>query len=431
MDRVSAETVERRLLVAEETEPPARPDGAVRTRRARRMAIVIISGVLSLGAGELAMRALRPQLTLSVAKRLSPGFWRPSDILPAELLPGYARPTVNPETGTMAQLTINSRGLRGPEFATPKPAGVFRIVVLGDSFAFNTAMPDEQVYTRLLEDRLNRPLPAAGRRFEVINCGFADGYSPDSYIAFMQQKGAAFEPDLLLLQYFVRNDAVDLLETRVTAMRDGLPAAVRSDYRWVDADGSLRSRYTDVKYRLPVLRESHLFLGLYQLLRVEGVIRRVVPFVVPGYRGHNFEPNRAGISYAGVYQDPMPPVMEAAFERSMDLIARFDAWCRARGVRLLVLLVPTGVQVDRDAWVRKFGRRLPYEAQAERVTPQRRIVGRLASAGVEVFDPLARYRVGAALEPLYLGEDRDGHWTAAGNRLTAEVLFEELKGRLP
>ena len=394
--------------------------------RRQQFAITGLSVVLSLGAAELVVRAVRPQMTLSAAKRYSPGYWRPSDILPAELVAGYARPTINPETKAVVQLTINSRGLRSPEFATPKPSGTFRILVLGDSFAFNTSMSDEQVYTRILEDRLNQSSLVAQRRFEVINCGYADGYSADSYIAFMQQRGFGFEPDLVMMQYFVRNDVVDLLETRVTAWRNELPAATQSDYRWVDADGSLRSRYTDFKYRVPLLRESHFFIGLYNLFRVEGLARRLMSFVVPNYRGHNFEPNRVGISYQGIYQDPLPPIVEEAFERSMDLIARFNALCRARGVSLVVVIVPTGIQVNRTAWMEKFGQQLRYEEEADQVFPQRRIVARLAAAGMRVFDPLAEYRQAARLQPLYLGQDRDGHWTVAGNRVTAQILFRYL-----
>ena len=389
-----------------------------------RLGLCLLTSVLVLAAGELLMRRLRPQLTFSEAARLSPTFWQPSRSVPAELKPGHHEDAFSAETQMAIPITINSQGFRNPEFALSKPAGVFRILILGDSFAFNAAMPDAWVHARLLERLLNHATIRPAYRFEVINCGYADGYSPESYIAFMQARGFALAPDLVILQYFVRNDFVEPLETTVTEWKDGLPAAVQSTTRRVDARGTLRSRYTQFKYRLPILRESHLFLGLYQVGR--GVLSRLLP----RSRGHRFEPGAFRVEYVeymDVYRDPLPPTLMESLRRSIELIVRFETLSRRRGAPVVVFLIPTGLQVDSDAWTTVFGNRLPFPEPAGQAVPQRLLVHAFSAAGLTVWNPLEQYRRTAQHQRLYLGRDHDGHWTAAGNEVTAYLLFEGVR----
>ena len=51
--------------------------------------------------------------------------------------------------------TTNSHGLRDREYAVEKPAGVFRIAVLGSSIDMGWGVGTEETYVNLLEDWLN------------------------------------------------------------------------------------------------------------------------------------------------------------------------------------------------------------------------------------------------------------------------------------
>lgn len=86
---------------------------------------------------------------------------------------------------------INSMGLRGPEIVTPKPAGVFRILVLGDSVTLGYGVPDEVSYPRVLEKL------AQGGRVEVINAG-TSGHHTQDQLGFLEHYGLALEPDLVV-----------------------------------------------------------------------------------------------------------------------------------------------------------------------------------------------------------------------------------------
>jgi hypothetical protein len=88
----------------------------------------------------------------------------------------------------------NSFGIRGPEYAMPKPDGVFRIVVIGDSFTMGSGVREEEAYPALLETMLNDTKP--GRRYEVINLGLG-GLNLKGSVTRLEQIGLRYQPDMI------------------------------------------------------------------------------------------------------------------------------------------------------------------------------------------------------------------------------------------
>jgi hypothetical protein len=96
-------------------------------------------------------------------------------------------------------LNTNARGLRGRrDYAYDKPPGVFRIVVLGDSFTFGEEVGDEDAYPH----RLEALLPGV----EVLNLG-VHGYGHDQMFLYLKEEGIRYHPDLVLLG-FLSDDMV-------------------------------------------------------------------------------------------------------------------------------------------------------------------------------------------------------------------------------
>jgi lysophospholipase L1-like esterase len=57
---------------------------------------------------------------------------------------------------------INAQGFRDRERVRPKPSGMYRILVLGDSVTFGFGVQPEESFTRLLEAELKERVPEAG-----------------------------------------------------------------------------------------------------------------------------------------------------------------------------------------------------------------------------------------------------------------------------
>ncbi len=92
---------------------------------------------------------------------------------------------------------INAHGLRGPDFPLEKPAGVTRILVLGDSYAFGYMLPEEESFPAILQRMLDGRYGPG--RMQVINAG-TPGYGMPRELDFLQHRGLKLAPDLVVLE---------------------------------------------------------------------------------------------------------------------------------------------------------------------------------------------------------------------------------------
>jgi len=117
--------------------------------------------------------------------------------------------------------TLNSWGFRDVERQQSKPAGTFRVLVLGDSFTFGAGIKfKEDLYPALLEAKLN----SAGEgsiHFEVINTGIK-GLNTSQQHEYLREKGLALDPDIVVIGH-VLNDAEtpELKSELVRSLRTG------------------------------------------------------------------------------------------------------------------------------------------------------------------------------------------------------------------
>lgn len=137
-------------------------------------------------------------------------------------------------------LRTNSCGMRGPEISLVKPKDTFRIVLLGDSFAFGWGVEEEKIFARVMERVLNEK--HAGRlRFEVLNLG-VPGYSTFQEVARFKELGLDFDPDAVLV-YFVQNDFGFPFYVPDTQRTGGLLSAVSfAKLSWRRADPAIEKQ---------------------------------------------------------------------------------------------------------------------------------------------------------------------------------------------
>jgi GDSL-like Lipase/Acylhydrolase family len=204
------------------------------------------------------------------------------------------------------QLRSNAQGARGPALAVPKPADVFRIVVLGDSVVFGWGVDDEVTFVRRLEQEW-RPA-AGGKRLEVVNLGLPQ-YDTHQELASLRETGLALQPDVVLLVYVVN----DIQPTRavVAGHLSGTPVVDEFEASLPDdACSWLAGKLS------PVLPATSALIGTFTSL--DARVARALP------PGETYAPERYGRGKAG-------------WPRSQQALLAIRDLCRANALPFLLL----------------------------------------------------------------------------------------------
>ena len=95
-------------------------------------------------------------------------------------------------------MATNQLGFREREFQVPKPAGVYRVMVLGDSLTWGAGLAEAQRYTNRLEELLRET--HAGRQIEVLNFGVSGGPTVRERDLLAEHVDAV-DPDLVVVGF--------------------------------------------------------------------------------------------------------------------------------------------------------------------------------------------------------------------------------------
>ncbi len=175
--------------------------------------VVLVGLVVALAAAEIALRLLpRPERKAHVV----------SDPERHHRLRADWRGTVQG-----FPYRTNALGLRERDLVTPKPAGIGRVLMLGDSFIEGGGFAEADTVPRRVESALRTSCPGV----EVVNAGAAS-YSPILEYLLLQDVGAAVAPDLVVVNFDMTDVHDDLIRTALAELDgDGLPKRVGTDRR--------------------------------------------------------------------------------------------------------------------------------------------------------------------------------------------------------
>jgi len=258
----------------------------------------------------------------------------------------------------------NSRGVRGPEYASEPAPGVFRIVVLGDSYTMGQGVAEDETYAAVA----GRLLSQRGRPVEVINLGVS-GLAIRHSIRRLIKPGLGYHPDLVVYG-FTPNDILG----------PDYVAGSREDKQQLEA---LVHRFDD--------SPSRLLGAVWPRL----VLTRSALWPLPGTYEYTLEQN--------YFHNP--PALRQITD-GLDDLARLTRDASICG------LVFVHTRLD-DLWIHPFTRiyRLVAELARER--------------GLSAYVSFPYFR-GRDVHALRIS-DVDSHPNVAGHRLHAEALVEGLK----
>jgi hypothetical protein len=296
------------------------------------------------------------------------------------------------------RVCANSLGLRDVEHPVAKPAGAFRILVLGDSFMEAVQVSLEDSFAR----RLERLHAADGRAVEVINAGIS-GWGTDDQLAYLRLYGSRFRPDLVLVGMTLHNDVSDNLSSDWYEFRDGqllpqpVPLFSAFDYRRLQVQTFLAAH-------------SQIYQALFR-----------------AWRARDFSAGAKALDayVANLVSATQAPDVARGWAKTEALFDELTREASAAGARSAVFLIPLWIQVD-PARLEDFRARHPESGSLALRAPQERMIAWGARARVPVIDLQAAFAAEQARGvTLYL--ERDGHWTPAGHLLAADEVGRQLE----
>lgn len=166
------------------------------TQKTRTFALSLASGGLTILLAEILLRFLAPVSLTTIGRVSAPNAVRYG----WGYAPGEEVLLRDPDSGETFDVRMNTEGWRGPVHTRAKAPGIFRILVLGDSNTFGPVVPDEALYTVILE----KALRSQGWAVEVIAMGLG-GWSTDQELEALRSEGMRYSPDLVCIQ-FCTND---------------------------------------------------------------------------------------------------------------------------------------------------------------------------------------------------------------------------------
>ncbi|HSS21589.1 MAG TPA: SGNH/GDSL hydrolase family protein [Pyrinomonadaceae bacterium] len=387
--------------------------------------------------------AVIAEIALRVVGYSYPEFYRRDEVVGMSLIPG-AEGWYRKEGA--AYIHINSDGLRDLDHATAKPAGTFRIALLGDSYCEALQVPLEEAFWSVMAQKLDECQTLPGK-VEVINFGVS-GYGTAQELITLREKVWKYSPDLVLLAVTTNNDVTD--NSRALKKTDEVPYFVYQNSQLV-LDDSFRSSKS--------FRFGSSVLGSFgHWLRVHS---RLIEAVVQGHRGLKvlLASRRAKTSADSqtkpqnttaekqdlfarseelgadnlVYLEPNNAVWNDAWRVTEGLIVQMRTDVSQHSAKFLVVTLSNGPQVIPDPnWRQEFAKRLGVN---DLLYPDNRIKTLGVREGISVINLAPELQIFADANKTFLhgfGENiGNGHWNATGHRVAGELLAKKICESVP
>lgn len=381
-----------------------------------RISIVCIALVVSLLFGEMIIRILYSNLPAGNHHKL---FVEYDPVLGWKKIPNMTGKHMTREYSVVEK--INSKSIRGPEYAYKKNHDEYRILILGDSFAEGYTVEFDEVFSEVLKKILNNnhTQKADYRRtntkyYQTINTG-TGGYSTDQELLLFQSKGKKYSPDLTILM-FCENDIwynnqdkywrgykplFQLVNNKLRLTNVPLPRPKFDLEEWFYRTSRL---YEYANERLPSLRAF--------------IISKI-----NSYFGSKNKPIMPEEFF--VYRKEPTATVSMAWKITNALIAKLKEETAQSGNELVVFYIPPQQMIypaygDR---IKKLYR--ISDADWDIYQVRNKIQEICKNNGIPFIDPVASFMEaakGTESAPLYC--KLEDHWNSAGHKLVGKILAQ-------
>ena len=329
----------------------------------------------------------------------------------------------------------NKFGFYDEEFETPKPAGRYRIMALGDSFCYSMVAYPDSVLTiteKLIRKRF------LDRDVEILNFGIPASESTEYKNAFLLGS-KLFKPDMVLLHFYMGNDGPNHYEIATEGegkwlFHSYLFGSLKNVYR-VSRHVQVKNGKNDSRNALAIEKEKAQKINGLGGQKVDHTFdpytKNPERFTGPIFTEEAFT-EIAGREL-GRWYDAKGGSARKNFRKVLENIEAIRLSAEANGIEFVIVLYPSVLQTY-DEMRKKYIARIKKLDKYQGLDPAlinpelpNTILKEYSSKhNVTLFDltePI-RTAVSATGKALYML--RDTHWNVEGNQLAAEIEAEFL-----
>ena len=354
----------------------------------------------------------------------------PHPILGWKPKPGISYNNELPET--TVDVTYNTKGYRDVEHTFEKPDGVFRILVLGDSFMEAYSVELKESFSRQLEKLIRK----AGCVVEVINLGVG-GYGTLQEYLVLEEIGRKYSPDLVLLGFYVQNDVRNnSLELESILKGDKMKISSRPfidpaepalwEITQVDFEYA-RGSYVKAQVRLDSLRSR--LENRFALIRLTNMMTTQQNLKNQGTHLKRISKER-DLSLLGVNYCIEASEYTKAWKITEQILLKLKKNINMLDSRLVVFSVPALMEVNLDYMKKIRAKSVNPDALCFEEAPgYKRLSFILANLEIDFINLLPDFRRVSRNEDVELFWFSDKHWNHRGHALAAKLVLSDLVER--
>ncbi|MDJ0556252.1 MAG: SGNH/GDSL hydrolase family protein [Microcoleaceae cyanobacterium MO_207.B10] len=291
---------------------------------------------------------------------------------------------------------LNSQGFKDVEYSPKKDKDIYRIIGIGDSFAFGV-VPYKYNYLTVLEEQINQN---QSQKIELINMGIA-GIGPKDYLALLVNEGLAFNPDMVLLSFYIGNDFLD-------------------------------NSISEKNRRNLKENDSYVFSFFRSLIEIHSKYQGNIYHQDTEYKDD--QPTFSDEAYLKMLIEKSPifiakPAEPEHFQRlfndALGDLLKIKEICDYKNIKLVVILIPDELQMDKklQAQVAKDFNVSPDIFDFS--LPNKLLSQEFEKYNIHYIDVLDEFQAVATEKRLY--KPNNTHWNISGNQFAADLIENYLQ----
>tara|TARA_Y100000031_G_scaffold60740_1_gene68556 strand:+ start:270 stop:1517 length:1248 start_codon:yes stop_codon:yes gene_type:complete len=379
--------------------------------------LLCISIIFFLIILEIGLRILSPQQLYVV---------RSTPWLERENIPNMHTTLTNLDTNEQISIDINSKGFRDHEIDYEKPDNTFRILVLGDSFTEARQVQLNETFHKLLETKLNNQNNKNTNNtnnnnninqynYQVIAAGVS-GYGTENNLAYLNEWGLRYEPDIVILQFLGNNDIRDNYFGNLY-LHNHTYNTLEKNY---PLKYSLTKRIFD-KVRIAI--NSRLHIGVFFEKKLTNL--NIIESILLKTGLINKKESQDVKQSFTVEAEPWTNEIYHGWDETKLLIKEMNTKCNQNNAHLIIMLTPTDFQVY-DEEYKKYEQLISTTLnKIYNSTKVELMIIDFAQQNDINYLYLLPKLIDSSTTNDYFGE-KDTHFTKLGHELTSNLIYEKL-----